>query len=491
MKATMFIRQSTSWRGLALALCLAVAAGCGEGTPAGRATAPAAPADAGANGAAAQAAEGQGGTVAEDAAESAAPTPTSAVPTPTPDTAGAESEPATETAAEEPASAPAAEEPPAEGAADAAPPPATFDPAQVQLALQPVAEGLDAPLFVTHAGDGSGRLFIVGKRGVIWILQEGQVLETPFLDITDRVGSQASEQGLLGLAFAPDYESSGYLFVNYTNTSGDTVVARFQVTSDDPNRADPASEFAVLGLDQPAANHNGGMLLFGPDGMLWIGTGDGGAANDRFGNGQNPATLLGKMLRLDVTSDPGQPYLIPPDNPWVDADWNGADVRDEVWAVGLRNPWRYSFDRATGDLWTADVGQNQYEEINLTPAGSAGGLNYGWPLMEGMHCFRSAECDSSGLVLPVAEYTHAGHCSVTGGYVYRGQAFPALNGVYLYGDYCSGVVWALTPSGDGGWQSVEALRTSVQLSSFGEDEAGELYVTDLSGGTVSQLIVAQ
>lgn len=359
----------------------------------------------------------------------------------------------------------------------------------LKLALRPVASGLRNPLYVTHAGDGSGRLFVVERPGLIRVIADGRLAETPFLDIRDRVGSSGSEQGLLGLAFAPDYPRSGHFFVNYTDRRGDTVVSRFTVSAN-PDVADPRSEFLVLKLPQPAANHNGGMLLFGPDGYLWVGTGDGGAANDRFGNGQNPDTLLGKMLRLDVTTDRAVPYLVPGDNPWVNAEWNGRNVRDEIWAVGLRNPWRYSFDRATGDLWIADVGQNLYEEVHYVPAGSAGGLNFGWPIMEGTHCFpQTTDCQRAGLEIPVAEYAHgAGDCSVTGGYVYRGAQFPALVGVYLYGDYCSGRIWGLAREGDG-WRSVSLLETGLNISSFGEDEAGELYVTDLRRGGVYRIVV--
>jgi glucose/arabinose dehydrogenase len=229
------------------------------------------------------------------------------------------------------------------------------------------------------------------------------------------------------------------------------------------------------------------MLLFGPDDYLWIGMGDGGGANDTFGNGQNPATLLGKMLRIDVTSDPSVPYVIPADNPWVEADWNGVDVRDEVWAVGLRNPWRYSFDRHTGDLWIADVGQNVYEEVNYNVEGTQGGLNYGWPIMEGLHCFAGDDCDQSGLQLPVAEYDHSKGCSITGGYVYRGGQYPLLQGVYIFGDYCTGIVWATIPNPDGSWNTTEMLQAGIQISSFGEDESGELYVTDLSSGAIYQV----
>lgn len=363
----------------------------------------------------------------------------------------------------------------------------TFDPDVTRIAVRQILSGLDDPVFVTHAGDGSQRLFIVEKPGIIRIMADGKLLPRPFLDISNRVRSSGSEQGLLGLAFPPNFSDTGYFFVNYTGRDDGTVVARFQVSAD-PNLADASSQFTVLQIAQPAANHNGGMLAFGPDGHLWIGMGDGGSANDRFGNGQNPATLLGKMLRLDVTSDPARPYIVPADNPWVTADWNGRDVRDEVWAVGLRNPWRYSFDRLTGDLWLADVGQDTFEEVNYVPAEQKGypngGLNFGWPIMEGTHCFpASANCDRAGLFIPVTDYTHAeGGCSVTGGYVYRGAQFPTLDGVYFFGDYCSGFIWALHTTEDGAWRPDRVLQSGLAISSFGEDEAGELYVTDLSGG---------
>jgi glucose/arabinose dehydrogenase len=304
----------------------------------------------------------------------------------------------------------------------------------------------------------------------------------PFLDITDRVGSANSEQGLLGLAFDPEYVQRGTLYVNYTDRQGNTVVSRFSGTSD-PDRAEAASEVVLLTLDQPASNHNGGHLAFGPDGALYIGTGDGGGAGDRYGNGQNGQTLLGALLRLDV--DGGQPYAIPADNPFVG---NGA-VRDEIWALGLRNPWRYSFDRSTGDLYIADVGQNLYEEINVQPAGDPGGNNYGWPIMEGRHCFPADRtCDRQGLTLPVAEYDHAQGCSVTGGYVYRGQRYPFLNGIYLFGDYCSGRIWGMAQrAGTDSWQVSLLAQASVRLSSFGEDEAGELYLVDIAGGQLFRI----
>lgn len=392
---------------------------------------------------------------------------------------------ATEAPAEEPADADTT--PAAEATEERVMAP-TFDPAQTQITLQPFVEGFDRPLFLTHANDGSNRIFVVEKSGFIRIVRDGQIVEPAFLDISERVTTSGNEQGLLGMAFAPNYSESGYFFVNYSDTSGNTVISRFQVDAANPDVADAGSEFLVLGIEDPASNHNGGMLVFGPDGYLWIGMGDGGGANDSFGNGQNPDTYLGKMLRLDVTSDPSVPYVIPADNPWVAADWNGVDVIDEVWAVGLRNPWRYSFDRATGDLWIGDVGQNQYEEVDFTLAGSPGGLNYGWPMMEASHCKDSDDCDQSGLELPVAEYDHSNHCSVTGGYVYRGSEFPDLVGVYLFGDYCSGFMWTTVPAADGSWTTTQVLESGLQLSSFGEDEAGELYVTDLSSGTVYRVV---
>jgi glucose/arabinose dehydrogenase len=363
----------------------------------------------------------------------------------------------------------------------------TFDPAANQIGLQPFLEGFSQPLFLTHAGDESGRIFVVEKGGTIRIIRDGAIVDTVFLDISDRLTAAGSEQGLLGLAFPPNFAESGSFFVNYTDLSGDTVISRFQVDAANPDVADPASEFVVLQIDQPARNHNGGMLAFGPDGYLWIGMGDGGGGGDTYGNGQNPQSLLGKMLRIDVTSDPSVPYIIPPDNPWVGADWNGADVLDEVWAVGLRNPWRYSFDRFTGDLWIADVGQNVYEEVNYTVMGTPGGLNYGWPIMEGAHCFGSDNCDQSGLEMPVAEYDHALGCSITGGYVYRADAYPVLQGVYIFADYCSGIFWVTLPNPDGSWNTTQMLDSDVLVSSFGQDENGELYVTDLNTGVIYQV----
>jgi glucose/arabinose dehydrogenase len=355
------------------------------------------------------------------------------------------------------------------------------DPASIGVKLQRVVGGLENPVGIANAGDGSGRLFVLEKVGRIRVVKNGAILPAPFLDISDRVGSSSSEQGLLGLAFHPHYADNGFFFVNYTDRQGNTVVARFSV-SPDPGLADPNSESVLLTLDQPAANHNGGNLAFGPDGYLYIGTGDGGGAGDRYGNGQNGQTLLGAMLRLDVDGD--QPYAIPPTNPFI----GDPNVRDEIWAIGLRNPWRYSFDRLSGDLYIGDVGQNVYEEIDFQPIGSPGGQNYGWPIMEATHCYpESNACNRSGLTLPVAEYDHSLGCSVTGGYVYHGREFPLLDGIYLFGDYCSGRIWGLVSGAGDNWQSAQMAQAGIQISSFGEDEAGELYLLDMGQGELYKI----
>jgi glucose/arabinose dehydrogenase len=314
--------------------------------------------------------------------------------------------------------------------------------------------------------DGSGRLFVIEKVGRIRIIQNDHLLDTPFLDISDRVGSSGNEQGLLGLAFHPKYQENGRFFVNYTDTKGDTVIARFQVSSD-PNVADPNSEVKLLGLDQPFPNHNGGVLAFGPDGYLYAGLGDGGSAGDPLGNAQNTGVLLGKILRLDVDSK--DPYAVPADNPFG----------NEIWAYGLRNPWRLSFDKANGDLYIGDVGQNQWEEVDYLPAGSPGGTNFGWNYREGAHDYKGG--GPQGMVDPVAEYSHPeGGCSVTGGYVYRGS-MAEWNGVYFYADYCTGMIWGLLHT-DGGWQHQKLFDLDVTITSFGQDTSGELYLVSDSGG---------
>jgi glucose/arabinose dehydrogenase len=348
--------------------------------------------------------------------------------------------------------------------------------------LESAWTGLRQPTDVVAARDGSDRLFVTEKAGRIRVIDGSGVLPTPFLDISSLVGSGGSEQGLLGLAFSPHYAQNRRFFVNYTDVHGDSVVARYQV-SDDPNAADPASATQILFVGQPAANHNGGNLVFGPDGYLYIGFGDGGGGGDTYGNSQRSDVLLAKMLRLDV--DGGDPYAIPPDNPFV----NTPGMRPEIWAWGLRNPWRYSFDRETGDLYIADVGQNANEEIDFQPAGQ-GGQNYGWNVMEGFHCFRGQNCEQSGFTLPIAEYDHGQGCSVTGGYIYRGSQQPALTGQYLYADYCSGRYWAAWRTDDGAWHTQVVANTQTHPSSFGEDESGEVFVSDLSSGTIYRVVAA-
>ncbi len=344
------------------------------------------------------------------------------------------------------------------------------------LSFSKFVTGLEMPTHITHAGDGSGRLFITEQCGRIRIAQNGSLRPAPFLDIRHRVKC-GGERGLLSTAFPAGYAQKRYFYVNYTDRNGDTVIARYKL-SFDPNVADPASEEILLKIDQPFSNHNGGLLLFGPDGYLYIGMGDGGAAGDPFNNSQKPETLLGKMLRIDVESG-ARPYAIPPDNPFVKT----AGYRAEIWATGLRNPWRYAFDFFTGDLYIADVGQNKYEEINFQPASSKGGENYGWSIMEGMHCFKSKRCDRRGMTMPVAEYDHSQGCSVTGGLVYRGRKAPSLKGAYIYGDYCSGRIWALRRSKDA-WENGVIAETGFAISTFGEDETGEIYVADHRAGEV-------
>jgi uncharacterized protein (TIGR03437 family) len=342
----------------------------------------------------------------------------------------------------------------------------------LSLRLMQLAAGLTNPTDIQHAGDGTNRLFVVQQNGVIRLLSGGVLQPAPFLDIRNRtVGS--GERGLLGLAFPAGYSGKRYFYVNYTNLAGDTVIARYRTTAD-PNVADPASETILLTIAQPYSNHNGGQLRFGPDGYLYVGMGDGGSGGDPQNNAQSRRTLLGKMLRLDVESDLAR-VLIPPDNPFVNDD----AARPEIWALGLRNPWRFSFDRATGDLWIADVGQNRAEEIDFQPASSRGGENYGWNLMEGMQCYR-AGCNTAGLTLPVIEYVRSEGCSVTGGLVYRGRESPGLRGMYLYGDFCTGRIWGLRREGDL-WSNRLLLPSGLSISTFGEDEAGEIFVADYGG----------
>ncbi len=339
-----------------------------------------------------------------------------------------------------------------------------------------IASGLARPVYLTHAGDV--RLFVVEQGGLIRIIEKGAVLDEPFLDVSALLNTQGLERGLLGMAFHPDYAENGWFFINYTAAgSGANTVARYSRL--DANQADPASAEIILSVDDPYPNHNAGQLAFGPDGYLYVGLGDGGSGGDPHGNGQNRSVLLGKMLRLDVDGD--LPYEIPDDNPFV----GDGRFRPEIWAWGLRNPWRYSFDRLTGDLYIADVGQYLWEEINMQPADSPGGENYGWSVYEGTHSF-SGESAPPDMVTPIAEYSHSDGCSVTGGYVYRGAALPELRGTYFYGDWCSGVAWTARRDESGVWQTRVFMNTGRQISSFGEDAAGELYLLD-HGGAVLRL----
>lgn len=343
----------------------------------------------------------------------------------------------------------------------------------IEFSLEPTARGFDQPLLVTHAGDGSGRLFVVEQGGLVRVVRNGSVADEAFLDVRQRITS-GGERGLLGLAFAPNYRTSGRFYVNYTDENGDTVIARFiaeDPTSDAPKLEGPQT---LLKVEQPYANHNGGHIVFGPDGLLWVGMGDGGAAGDPSDNAQNPRSLLGKMLTLDPDVSAPEPRIV---------------------VSGVRNPWRYSFDRETGDLWIADVGQNAWEEIDLLPAGRVEGANLGWNRWEGNHPYpEDAKRDRADFVFPIAEYGHDAGRSVTGGAVYRGSLYPAMRGAYLYADFEAGWIAALraeTTTGSAGTKAVEqrvVIKDAGNPSSFGEDEDGELYVCDLAGGTVYKVI---
>jgi glucose/arabinose dehydrogenase len=337
------------------------------------------------------------------------------------------------------------------------------------IGLQLIAADVPLVIDIQHAGDGSGRLFLVSQSGRILIHDGSNVLGTPFLDVTSIV-SIGSERGLLGVAFHPRYGDNGLFYVNYTNLAGDTVVARYQVSSD-PNVANPASATILLTQTQPFTNHNGGQLRFGPDGFLYIALGDGGSASDPQNNGQRLDTLLGKLLRIDV--DSAAPYAIPAANPFV----NTSGARGEIWAYGLRNPWRFTFDRLTGDLFIADVGQNAWEEVDFESAGGGGGRNYGWRVMEGRHCHNpSSGCNTTSLSLPILEYSHEVGCSISGGFRYRGSGMAAFAGTYFFADLCSGSIWGARPGISGTWSATQLLDTSMTVTTFGEDQAGELYV---------------
>ena len=343
-----------------------------------------------------------------------------------------------------------------------------------------VVSDLRAPVGLSYPKDGSNRLFIIEQQGRILYWNRNSYLAALYLDITDRVGSGGSEQGLLGLAFHPQYEENGFFYVNYTDHQGETVISRFNVSVEDPARADPTSELNLLRVPQPFRNHNGGMLAFGLDGYLYIGLGDGGSAGDPHGNGQSLTSLLGKVLRIDV--DGANPYSLPGDNPFAQ-----GGGKSEIWAYGLRNPWRFSFDRLTGDLYLGDVGQNQWEEINYLPFDSPAGANFGWNYFEGSYHYAGTPPTDASMISPVAEYGHDQGCSVTGGVVYRGEQLVEWQGVYIYGDYCSGLVWGLVRDSEHNWLSEPLFDGMGLISSFGEDEAGEVYLVD-HGGRILQLV---
>ena len=351
-----------------------------------------------------------------------------------------------------------------------------------QVRLEVYAEGFSSPVSLTHAGDE--RLFLVERGGKIRIISSPGIVEAnPFLDLSGII-TAGGERGLLGLAFHPAYSENGYFFVNYTDLNGNTVIARYSVSDEDPDLADPVSEMVILTIDQPYQNHNGGDLSFGPDGYLYIGTGDGGSGGDPQDNAQDLTSLLGKMLRIDV--DGGNPYIVPADNPFV----NDAEVADEIWASGLRNPWRFSFDRETGDLWIADVGQNAVEELNFIPAGTGSGYNFGWRCYEGDQEYNTANCGpSSEYQFPVYQYFHNEDdgCSITGGYVYRGEEFPSLEGVYFFSDFCNDILYSLREN-EGQWQPEKLGQfAGNSFSTFGEDHNGELYLAGISSGKVFKL----
>ncbi len=364
------------------------------------------------------------------------------------------------------------------GAAPVASTPVTVD---TSLALQPVVSGLSFPLYLTAPVGDTGRLFVVEKGGRIRIVKQGTLLPAAFLDLRGVI-STGGEQGLLGLAFHPQYASNGRFFVDFTNPAGDTRVVAYQVSAN-PDSADPTSGDTILKVAQPYSNHNGGGVTFGPDGYLYIGLGDGGSGGDPDGHGQDRTELLGSLLRIDVDGE--SPYTSPADNPY----FNSPGLAPELWNYGLRNPWRFSFDRLTGDLYIGDVGQNDWEEVDVTPPGSAAGANYGWNLMEGLSCYRPVNCNPSGLTLPVLQYDHNNGCAVTGGYVYRGPAMPGLHGTYFYADYCNGWVRSFR------YQAGQAmdprdwptLAPGASIPSFGEDARGELYLLT-TAGTVYRIV---
>jgi glucose/arabinose dehydrogenase len=363
------------------------------------------------------------------------------------------------------------------------PTPPSTDPVTPNVTLTTFVGGLTNPVGFAPANDGSGRFFVLEQSGKIRVIQNGALLGTPFLDITQKIES-GGEKGLLGLALHPQFIQKGLFFVNYTRRVAgqlQSVIAEYIVSPTNANQASPTSERILFTLNQPFDNHNGGQLAFGPDGFLYLGFGDGGGAGDStFGNGQRKDALLGKILRIDVDSRGAGQYGIPQDNPF--ATGGGAP---EVWAYGFRNPWRFSFD-SNGRLFAGDVGQDKFEEVDIVVKGG----NYGWNIMEGLHCFNPpSNCNQSGLILPITEYDHlAGDITVIGGYVYRGTSIPQLQGAYIFGDFGSGRIWILRENPPGTWTRSLLLSSGKTISSFGQDSSGEIYVVDYSGGSVLKLV---
>jgi glucose/arabinose dehydrogenase len=363
-------------------------------------------------------------------------------------------------------------------------------PQQLELELVPVADGFAQPLDLQSPDDNTGRLFVVEQGGKIKVVPaDGKVLSVPFLDIGGKLNRSRGEEGLLGLAFHPQYATNRRFFVNYTSDAGGgrhTVIAEYTASAGNADTADATTERILFTVDQPFSNHNGGGLAFGNDGLLYIALGDGGSGGDPNGNGQNTDALLGKILRIDIDSTPapGLQYAIPPDNPFVD-----RAGRDEIWLYGLRNPFRFSVDHATGDLWIGDVGQDEIEEVDrITP--QQGGANLGWNIMEGTHCYHpSSDCPTAGLTLPIFDYGRSeGDKTVIGGYVYHGMRIPRLAGVYVFGDFISGRIWTLVQNSQGQWMRTEVSNTaSNDLSSFGQGRDGELYVVRYSSGVVARI----
>lgn len=348
--------------------------------------------------------------------------------------------------------------------------------------LEVVTDGLESPLDVALRPSDRSSMFIVEQGGRVRLVRDGVLVATPFLDIGGIV-SAGGEQGLLGMAFHPD-PADGRVFVYYTALDGRQVVASYRSEPSDPDRADPGSALILLAMDDPFGNHNGGALAFGPDGFLYISTGDGGGGGDPLDSGRRLDTLLGKVLRLDVNAETaGLPYAIPDDNPFVDA----PGARGEIWLTGLRNPWRMRFDPATGDLWIGDVGEGQREEIDRAPAG-VGGLDFGWNIMEGAVCYQAATCDQDGLTLPVTDYGHDEGCSVTGGAVYRGTDQPALAGKYVFTDYCGGRIWVVDAGTEGRQEPIPVMDSGRTISAIAPGPDGELYATDLATGELLRIV---